>query len=54
MMNRADLFGLRLPELEYGPGLPVPYFDGDDFTDTLAPARAPRPCTAGGCRSGRT
>lgn len=33
-------FGLRLPELEYGPGLPVPYFDGDDFTDTLAPARA--------------
>lgn len=33
-------FGLRLPELEYGPGLPVPYFDGDDFTDTLAPAKA--------------
>ena len=36
-------FGLRLPELEYGPGLPVPYFDGDDFTDTLAPARALAP-----------
>ena len=36
-------FGLCLPELEYGPGLPVPYFDGDDFTDTLAPARALAP-----------
>ena len=36
-------FGLRLPELEYGPGLPVPYFDGDDFTDTLAPAKALAP-----------
>ena len=32
-------FGLRLPELEYGPGLAVPYFDGDDFTDTLSPAK---------------
>lgn len=32
-------FHLRLPELEYGPGLAVPYFDGDDFTDTLAPAK---------------
>lgn len=36
-------FDLRLPELEYGPGLPVPYFDGDDFADTLAPARALAP-----------
>ena len=36
-------FGLRLPELEYGPGLPVPYFDGDDFTDTLAPAKTLAP-----------
>lgn len=36
-------FGLRLPELEYGPGLPVPYFAGDDFADTLAPARALAP-----------
>lgn len=32
-------FGLRLPELEYGPGLAVPYFDGDDFADTLSPAK---------------
>ncbi len=36
-------FGLRLPELEYGPGLAVPYFEGDDFTDTLAPAKALAP-----------
>lgn len=26
-------------KLEYGPGLPVPYFNGDDFTDTLAPVK---------------
>lgn len=32
-------YGLRLRRLEYGPGLPVPYFEGDDFSDTLAPAR---------------
>lgn len=25
--------------LEYGPGLAVPYFEGEDFSDTLAPAR---------------
>lgn len=25
--------------LEYGPGLAVPLFEGDDFSDTLAPAR---------------
>lgn len=31
--------GLRLARLEYGPGLAVPYFDGDDFSDTLAPLR---------------
>ena len=36
-------FGLALPELEYGPGLPVPYFEGDDFSDTLAPAKALAP-----------
>lgn len=32
-------FSMELPELEYGPGLPVPYFEGEDFTDTLAPLR---------------
>jgi len=26
-------------KLEYGPGLPVPYFAGEDFTDTLAPVK---------------
>ena len=33
------LYGIRLERLEYGPGLPVPYFEGEDFSDTLAPAR---------------
>ncbi|MBQ2059516.1 MAG: alanine racemase [Firmicutes bacterium] len=32
--------GFRFGRLEYGPGLKVPYFEGDDFSDTLAPARA--------------
>ena len=31
--------GYELKKLEYGPGLPVPLFVGDDFSDTLAPAR---------------
>ncbi|MCR5672725.1 MAG: diaminopimelate decarboxylase [Lachnospiraceae bacterium] len=31
--------GAALPFLEYGPGLPHPYFEGDDFSDTLAPLR---------------
>lgn len=42
----ADLFrevrqehGFTLKKLEYGPGLPVPLFKGDDFSDTLTPAR---------------
>lgn len=29
----------RPARLEYGPGLAVPYFEGEDFSDTLAPAR---------------
>lgn len=32
-------FGVRLRRLEYGPGLPYPYFVGDDFEDTLAPIK---------------
>ncbi len=32
-------YGIPLPRLEYGPGLPCPYFDSDDFSDTLRPAR---------------
>ena len=34
-----DEHGWDPSRIEYGPGLPVPYFDGDDFSDTLAPAR---------------
>ena len=29
----------ELPFLEYGPGLPHPYFEGDDFSDTLMPLK---------------
>ncbi len=32
-------YHFRLQRLEYGPGLPVPLFYGDDYSDTLAPAR---------------
>lgn len=42
----ADLFAeleetyeYHVKKLEYGPGLPVPYFVNDDFEDTLAPLR---------------
>lgn len=38
-MEIANTFGFRLRKLEYGPGLPVPYFENEDFTDTLEPAR---------------
>jgi len=31
-------FGIPLRRLEYGPGLYVPLFEGEDFADTLAPA----------------
>lgn len=32
-------YGFVLKKLEYGPGLPVPYFMGEDFSDTLRPLR---------------
>ncbi|SCY69065.1 diaminopimelate decarboxylase [Butyrivibrio sp. INlla14] len=32
-------FGIRLKRLEYGPGLPFPYFEGDNFEDTLSPMK---------------
>jgi len=32
-------YGFVVEKLEYGPGLPVPYFTVDDFTDTLAPVK---------------
>ncbi len=39
-MNEIEAkYGLKLKKLEYGPGLPVPLFNKDDYSDTLAPAR---------------
>lgn len=32
-------YGLPLSMLEYGPGLGYPYFESDDLSDTLAPAK---------------
>ena len=32
-------YGYQVEKLEYGPGLPVPYFNTEDFSDTLAPLR---------------
>ncbi len=32
-------YGIELKKLEYGPGLPVPLFEGDDFSDTLQPMK---------------
>lgn len=32
-------YGFQTKRLEYGPGLPVPYFMTDDFSDTLAPLK---------------
>lgn len=34
-----ESFGYEGKKLEYGPGLPVPYFSNEDFSDTLAPLR---------------
>ncbi len=34
-----DKYDLELPMLEYGPGLPFPYFVDEDATDTLAPIK---------------
>ena len=39
----ADLkknYDFTVEKLEYGPGLPVPYFSTEDFSDTLAPIKA--------------
>ncbi|WP_026507534.1 diaminopimelate decarboxylase family protein [Butyrivibrio sp. MC2013] len=35
----SERFLIRLPRLEYGPGLAVPLFEGEDFEDSLQPAR---------------
>lgn len=37
--NLRSKFNIDLPKLEYGPGLNFPYFEGDDFSDTLAPLK---------------
>lgn len=35
-----EKYGMDLPMLEYGPGLPYPYFTDEDRSDTLAPLKA--------------
>ena len=34
-----ETYDYQVEKLEYGPGLPVPYFDTEDFSDTLAPLK---------------
>ena len=34
-----EQYGFEVEKLEYGPGLPVPYFEGEEFSDTLAPVK---------------
>ena len=34
-----EQYNYQVEKLEYGPGLPVPYFTADDFSDTLAPLK---------------
>jgi len=37
--NLREKYHLPLSKLEYGPGLFVPYFEGEDFSDTLLPLK---------------
>lgn len=39
MGNLREKYGIELPMLEYGPGLPFPYFTDEDFSDTLLPLK---------------
>lgn len=39
MDELKEKFGYQVEKLEYGPGLPVPYFTTEDFADTLAPIK---------------
>lgn len=40
LLNRLrNKSGLKLPMLEYGPGLPFPYFTDEDYSDTLKPLK---------------
>ena len=34
-----EQYGFETGKLEYGPGLPVPYFEGESFLDTLQPLK---------------
>ncbi len=38
-IEAREQHGINLKKLEYGPGLPVPLFEGEDASDTLVPAR---------------
>ena len=38
-----EKYGYQVEKLEYGPGLPVPYFHTEDFSDTLAPLKEMAP-----------
>lgn len=37
LYGQIEKLGLNLEKLEYGPGLSFPYFEGDDFDNTLQP-----------------
>lgn len=39
MSRLEDSYGVKLSWLEYGPGFAFPYFEGEDDSDTLAPAK---------------
>lgn len=39
MKSLRERYNIALPMLEYGPGLPYPYFTDEDRTDTLAPLK---------------
>ncbi|MBQ8039010.1 MAG: alanine racemase, partial [Lachnospiraceae bacterium] len=38
-----ETYDYEVKKLEYGPGLPVPYFSNEDFSDTLAPLKEVAP-----------
>lgn len=39
IVELSEAHGFAVRRLEYGPGLAVPYFEDEDFSDDLAPAR---------------
>ena len=40
MTELKGKYNFIVEKLEYGPGLPFPYFEGDDFSDTLSPIKS--------------